>query len=784
MKLRNIDSIGVVGYLIVANQEIHSNQIRWLENKWKINNDEYQSSVIKNILDDKEEKVAYNKAIVSFGQEPEKMQENIYELCYQLAMIDNDSSSNFAIDSMEKSILRELEHYMKSNNPSTIARIKRNAIKRVKDCGFELSFKQNQGAISEFDSKKILSIANSDYKNYRNVFKKIWAACDNLKNELENADASERNKQIKDAIEEFLTGFKNKTLHSLSELNQNLEQKELAVNSISIALMGRTKAGKSTLHYVMCQEGKDFIGKGSQRTTRYNRVFSWNGLKIIDTPGIGAGEQEGKKDENIALKVLSYADLICFVIIDDTIQDDVLGLLDRVAEYNKPILVVLNHKDNICRKSHMRTFLNNPDDWKTNQGESSLIGYKNRLQRHAEKNGYSSSLMIVPVFLLAAQLGIEQKNDKLYKASNYTAFIDAIKKLLRDNGLIYKSKTILEEPGIRLFKALKSIEREEDDLKKLYDQMNEISRQTQNSFDKSTEGIIEECKKICADEVDVFFDHNKWKFIENNSKIKDKEEFLSAFKKCIKQDGIEKRIENKINDFIQQKGRELINEEIDREISYTELNIHNKKYSAGEKDVALKTMKISDGDAAFVLKEIAGTMINYMILDGGNVFILALQTAAGWYKHNKKKHNTEQQITYDNFQRCSQIYKEKIQNKIEDGVKDVIKKDKRSIGSFYDDCKHRIDEARKSICKCKETFAEGTHKIDQLFANRILDYLFDEYEYINVVDVFRSDINGDLHVLIDKQLSSLKYDKRKYKAMYNRGIKIQSTVTWQAHQLT
>ena len=66
--------------------------------------------------------------------------------------------------------------------------------------------------------------------------------------------------------------------------------------------MGRTKAGKSTLHYIMCNEGREFIGKGSQRTTRFNRVFSWNKLKIIDTPGIGAGEEQGKKDEEIAWK--------------------------------------------------------------------------------------------------------------------------------------------------------------------------------------------------------------------------------------------------------------------------------------------------------------------------------------------------------------------------------------------------------------------------------------------------------------------------------------------------
>ncbi|WP_426273821.1 GTPase [Exiguobacterium sp. R-17] len=68
-----------------------------------------------------------------------------------------------------------------------------------------------------------------------------------------------------------------------------------------MSFLGKTKAGKSTLHAVLSGKGKDAIGVGKQRTTRNNRVYTWEGLRIIDTHGIGA--PHGKSDEDIAKSV-------------------------------------------------------------------------------------------------------------------------------------------------------------------------------------------------------------------------------------------------------------------------------------------------------------------------------------------------------------------------------------------------------------------------------------------------------------------------------------------------
>ena len=84
-----------------------------------------------------------------------------------------------------------------------------------------------------------------------------------------------------------------------------LDKKKRTINYFTIAFMGRTKAGKSTFHKVVTHEEDDDIGVGKLRTTRYNRSFYWENLRIVDTPGIGA--PGGKTDTETASSIIDEA---------------------------------------------------------------------------------------------------------------------------------------------------------------------------------------------------------------------------------------------------------------------------------------------------------------------------------------------------------------------------------------------------------------------------------------------------------------------------------------------
>lgn len=139
----------------------------------------------------------------------------------------------------------------------------------------------------------------------------------------------------------------NKCLNESKRVQYSLIQKERSVPDFTISLVGRTKSGKSTLHSILTNHGRDKIGTGAQRTTRYNRVYQWNLLKLIDTPGIGSAEANGRNDDAIAESVLGESDVICLVVRDDSVLQDVLEFIEKIASLNKPIIVLLNHMENI-----------------------------------------------------------------------------------------------------------------------------------------------------------------------------------------------------------------------------------------------------------------------------------------------------------------------------------------------------------------------------------------------------------------------------------------------------
>lgn len=106
---------------------------------------------------------------------------------------------------------------------------------------------------------------------------------------------------------------------SLAENLAILDKKKRNIRYFTIAFMGRTKAGKSTFHKIITQEKNDDIGVGKLRTTRYNRSWYWDKLRIVDTPGIGA--PGGDVDTEIAKSIIDEADLICYIVTSDAIQE-------------------------------------------------------------------------------------------------------------------------------------------------------------------------------------------------------------------------------------------------------------------------------------------------------------------------------------------------------------------------------------------------------------------------------------------------------------------------------
>ena len=149
---------------------------------------------------------------------------------------------------------------------------------------------------------------------------------------------------------------------SLKENREILDKKRRNIRYFTIAFMGRTKAGKSTLHKVITQQVNDDIGEGQLRTTRYNRSWYWNKLRIVDTPGIGA--PGGATDTEIAKSIIDEADVICYIVTSDSTQETEFDFFETIKERNKPLYILLNFKSNLTQSIRLKRFLANPSEWK------------------------------------------------------------------------------------------------------------------------------------------------------------------------------------------------------------------------------------------------------------------------------------------------------------------------------------------------------------------------------------------------------------------------------------
>ena len=311
---------------------------------------------------------------------------------------------------------------------------------------------------SDYDEaiRQCAVIADEDYKFAELALKSTLSALNNLDQNIQGAIEEIKHKtggkgqattakEIAKQLEDTRKALSAEIIKEIESVRESLQSKERALNHFSITFMGRTKAGKSTLHAIVTDDGWDAIGVGKQRTTRLNRVYEWKNIRIIDTPGIGA--PGGQSDEEIAKSIIDESDVICYVVTNDSIQESEFAFLRLLKEKAKPLIILLNVKNNLRDSRRLEHFLKNPDKLFESKGESGLDGHKDRIRRYAQEHYANDYFKIVPVMLLAAQLSREPKHEEkkkeLFKASRMQDFLDSIRVSLVNHGAIRRSQTLL-----------------------------------------------------------------------------------------------------------------------------------------------------------------------------------------------------------------------------------------------------------------------------------------------------------------------------------------------------
>lgn len=429
--------------------------------------------------------------------------------------------------------------------------------------------------------QSIKSVAQEDYQIVDEALKPVERALQDLqtafKRRLDQVESASLSKRVGKTQQEALLGLKeiyqrltDARATDLDELRDNLRSKKKSVGNFTLVMMGRTKAGKSTLFATLLDTGYDGIGSGQQRTTRENKSYDLaNGIRLVDTPGIGAMEGEaGEEDEAEALKAVQEADLVCYIVTNDSVQQAEFDFLRKLKNQKKPLIILLNVQNNLYNDLLLELFLEEPQELMSN---AKIGGHKERVLRYAREHYQNDSITIIPVMLLAAQLSRQQEDlelsEKLYNASQIQDFLDYVSDAIEKYGTLLASHLMLRETAVSLQNQANHINEEiqicreieeslEKKKKEFLDRLDKISREIEKRIDTEVRAVFQPAINQVPNFARQHWDENEKKQRESwKSFIEEKQNFDQKLKNLSER--IQSDYQRKIQDILDEISQDL-----------------------------------------------------------------------------------------------------------------------------------------------------------------------------------------------------------------------------------
>ncbi|MBE9058654.1 GTPase [Sphaerospermopsis sp. LEGE 08334] len=590
-------------------------------------------------------------------------------------------------------------------------------------------------------------IAKEDYDFAFNALAQVDKALKTLARNLENTIKQIENrtnskgqantaKEVAQQLDYSRKALREDIIKELLLVRESLYSKQRALNHFSIAFMGRTKAGKSTLHAIITREGWDAIGVGTQRTTRLNRVYEWKNIRIIDTPGIGA--PGGKSDEEIAKSIVDESDVICYVVTNDSIQETEFQFMKLLKEKTKPLIILLNVKHNLRESRRLEHFLKNPNKLFEMEGNSGIGGHFERIHRYAKQQYANDYFSIVPVMLLAAQMNNEPEHqeikEKLFKASRIQDFLDSIRESLVKYGAIRRSQTLLGSTVGAIDSPYQWVNEQiniyEQLIQTLKNKREEIKRKIKKAEDDTYRSLKLEIDSIFNSAINSIqpFAEQHWK---------DNQESLNAgWQNKLKEIRFQERIQSAYEDAGKKFNTEV--QEVIAEVG-TELELM-AQLNVG-KDFKLKEnhKKPFWTNPGFITGVISGVVALLIFLPGGIPVTLpfiataigaAIASITSWFK-------SEDQKRREAVAKISSSLREEL-NKNKDKVNSDLKKSftnycdfaTTNIIQYFDELIGGLEAINQNLKTANNQINLANNYLNQAYAKRIIDWSVDKYEQL------------------------------------------------------
>jgi hypothetical protein len=228
-----------------------------------------------------------------------------------------------------------------------------------------------------------------------------------------------------------------------------LEGRRQRLDHFTVALFGRTMAGKSTIREALTMGTGATIGQGAQNTTRRIHAYPWRQLSILDAPGIASSDESLREQlDALARQAFQRADVVLFLLSSDGIQQAVFEGLCELRELAKPVIFVLNYKYDLQRGVLRRRFLAD-GALQAQRIRDEIAGHEERLRSFAcQTLGMrETDVRVIAIHAQAAFLGRHRTTAEeisLDVASNIGALHETLATEIVRSGVIRRLQTLLD----------------------------------------------------------------------------------------------------------------------------------------------------------------------------------------------------------------------------------------------------------------------------------------------------------------------------------------------------
>ncbi|MEG1956752.1 MAG: GTPase [Lachnospiraceae bacterium] len=239
---------------------------------------------------------------------------------------------------------------------------------------------------------------------------------------------------------------KRKAQDVFSEVGMNLKLRNSESNSIRLVFAGQYSAGKSSILKMITN--REDIATGAGITTQYAHNYDWNGLEVIDTPGI---HTKLRPDHDaISYDAIASADMLVFVVTNELFDSYIAEHFRKLAidkDKAREMILVINKMERAA--------------------DGNSLSQQNIIREDLKKVIFPYTPEQLYLSFLDAESyldSIEEREsdeelaDELVERSGYNEFIEILNRFIAEKSISSKLTTELYMIDEQLDKAIKDLQ--------------------------------------------------------------------------------------------------------------------------------------------------------------------------------------------------------------------------------------------------------------------------------------------------------------------------------------